>query len=386
MSGRNGCPTKLVKWRTVQPTILILNWRDIANPLAGGAEVHIWEVFRRLVQRGWKVAAICSKYVGCDARESVQGIQVFRCGGPLTYSLAVPSAYFHLRKDLSPDIVIDFMNKLPLFSPLYVRRPLICFVHHLFGEVARNEVHAIPAAAIRACESLVPMIYADTPFLVGSDSTADDLENRGIPRTRIRNIPYGVDTLKYTPGKKSESPTILYIGRLKRYKGVEHLLQVTSRLVMAFSDLHVDIVGQGDDRERLATIADSLRLSHRVTFHGFVSEEAKVQLYGRAWVLCFPSAKEGFGLTVAEAALCGTPAVAYDVPGLRDAVRDGQTGLLVPYGDLGGLADALARVLEDRRFREQLADAAMSRYQENSWDASADTFEATLKGLLGASR
>ncbi len=364
------------------PRVLLLNWRDMANPLAGGAEVHIWEVFRRLAAQGWNVSAICASHKGLLPWETVDGIEVHRCGGPYGYYFALPWVYRRVSKESPPHFVIDFMNKLPLFSPLYVREPVICFVHHLFGSAASLDAGRLAGLTVGSFERFVRPVYARTPCLAGSASTLRELESIGLPRENLAAVPYGVHTSFYGPGQKSLQPNILYVGRLKRYKGITDLIEVVPRLLESFPGLCVKIAGQGGLEAGLRALIARLRLEKCVELCGFVSEEAKRTLYQEAWTACFPSAKEGFGLTVPEAALCGTPTVGYDVPGLNDAIQDGETGLLVPFGDKTGLYEALRRMLADAELRARLSQNAQQVYSSFSWDSAAEQTKEAIFSIL----
>ena len=362
--------------------VLLLNWRDMGNPLAGGAEVHVWKVFGHLASQGWDVAAICASFSGGRRNEIVDGIQVHRCGGPYHYGLALPLAYRRVAGRFRPHLVVDFMNKLPLLTPLFVRRPLVCFVHHLFGNAAFVDAGLAAGTVVRGSEKLVRPVYAHTPCLAGSPSAKAELAAIGLPLSNLFVVPYGTDTEFYKPGERSPKPMIVYVGRLKRYKGVADLLAVVPRLLESFPTMGVKIAGQGDAEDELRCQARNLKVDHRVEFCGFVSEEEKRRLYQQAWVSCFPSAKEGFGLTVPEAAMCGTPTVGYDVPGLRDAIEDHVTGLLVPPGDKHTLGEALHRILADTTLRDALSRNGLRRYAEFSWENSANRTKDVLEQLM----
>jgi glycosyltransferase involved in cell wall biosynthesis len=195
-------------------------------------------------------------------------------------------------------------------------------------------------------------------------------------------MPYGVDTAAFSPGEKAGRPTVLYLGRIKRYKGVDHCIQVLPALRERFPDIHLKIAGTGDARESLERLARELQVEEHVSFLGFVSEADKLRLYQEAWLTCLPSYKEGFGLTVPEAALCETPTVGYDVPGLCDAIEDRKTGLLVPYGRLDALTEALASLLVDEALRRQMGQAARERYRTFTWDRAANQMETWLTRFI----
>src|SRR5439155_709272 len=206
----------------------------------------------------------------------------------------------------------------------------------LFGTTAFAEASWPIATVVWAAERLIPRVYRRAAFHAISDSTRDDLVRRGILRERIEVIYPGVDAAWYSPDPatpRADDPTFLYVGRLKRYKGVETAVQALGLARQARPDVTLEIAGQGDDRARLERLVRALGLGAAVRFLGFVPEEEKRRLLRRAWAVVFPSPKEGWGISNVEAAACGTPAIASDSPGLRESVRHGETGFLVPQRD-----------------------------------------------------
>lgn len=362
--------------------VLLFNWRDIQNPQAGGAEVHVWEVFRRLVSSGWEVEVLCARFPGAKRQEVIQGIRVHRIASEMLYHMALPCRYGAVAKRFRPHIVIDFMNKLPLYSPLFVREPLCCFVHHMFGSSANDEVGRLIGALVRIYEYPVRVVYRDTPILTGSRSSIAELEGLGLKKVRAHPLPYGVNVEHYSASCKSDTPTILYLGRLKRYKGIDHLIALMPTISRLVPGARLKIAGAGDFREDLEGLVVRLGLKSNVEFEGTVSERRKVELYQEAWVACLPSTKEGFGLTIPEAALCETPTVGYDVPGVRDAIRAGETGLLVPYGDRTALCNAVCNLLADDVRRARLGRAARDVYQGFTWDNAAIAMESVLERMI----
>jgi len=242
------------------------------------------------------------------------------------------------------DVLVEDINKVPLGVARWSRHRTVALVPHLFGSTAFQEAPLPLAAAVWLAERPLARLYRGVPFEAISESTAEDLAARGIPRGSVEVIYPGIDTAAYTPAPalRAPAPLFAYLGRLKRYKGVELILRAFARL--ARPDARLEIAGTGDHRPALERLANSLDLAGRVRFLGFVSEEDKVALLRRAWGLCFTSPKEGWGITNLEAAACGTPVVASRSPGLRESVRDGETGFLVPHGDVPALAAAMDRL------------------------------------------
>ena len=367
--------------------ILLTNWNDRENPHAGGAEIHVHELFGRIAGWGHDVHLIASGWPGAAPRAVVDGIQVQRVGGRHSFALQGRGAVRRALREPGEgqgkpfDVVVEDINKVPLFLPLVTSLPFVAIVPHLFGTTAFAEASVPMAAAVWAAERPIPWVYRNAQFHAISESTRDDLVRRGIRSERVVVIHPGVDAGHYAPDPstpRASDPTFLYVGRLKRYKGVEFALRALADARRHRADLTLDVCGQGDDRPRLERLAAQLGLGPAVRFAGFVSEAEKRRLLRRAWAVVFPSPKEGWGITNVEAAACGTPAVASDSDGLRESVRDGVTGYLVPHGDVSALANRMLALAGDPALVERLGRAARGFAEGLSWDAAA---RATLAHL-----
>jgi glycosyltransferase involved in cell wall biosynthesis len=363
--------------------ILLVNWQDIENPQAGGAEIHLHEIFGRLAARGHAVTLLCGGWPGCAPRATIDGMEVHRVGtrgsfGALAYS------YFR-RRLLSArrDLLIEDINKIPLYTPLWDAGRVAALVPHLFGATAFQALPAPLAAAVWMSERPLGRIYRTTPFEAISESTRDDLVARGIPRDRIRVIYPGIDTAAYTPApaERSATPLFAYLGRLKKYKGVHYVIRAFA--AMARGNAVLEIAGAGDYRPSLEALARSLDLGERVRFLGRISEPEKRALLRRAWGLVFASPKEGWGITNLEAAACATPVVASNSPGIRESVRDGQTGFLVAHGDVTAMARAMDRLAESRELVERLGRDARRFAESFTWERAAAETERHLMELIG---
>ena len=354
--------------------ILLVNWNDRENPQAGGAEIHLHELFGRIAGWGHEIELVASGWPGCAPHATVDGIQVTRVAGRHSFALRGRGAARHALRQRPFDVVIEDINKVPLFIPTLTRLPFVAIVPHLFGTTAFAEASAPLAAIVWAAELPIPWVYRRAGFHAISESTRDDLVRRGVPAERVVVIHPGVDSQAYRPDPatpRATRPTFLYLGRLKRYKGVELALRAIAAARESRADITLDICGQGDDRPRLERLARQLGLAAAVRFLGFVPEEEKRRLLRRAWAVVFPSPKEGWGITNVEAAACGTPALASDSDGLRESVRDGVTGYLVPHGDAAALANRILALANDPGLVERLGRAARSFAEGLSWDAAA---------------
>jgi glycosyltransferase involved in cell wall biosynthesis len=354
--------------------ILVVNWRDIRNPEAGGAEIHIHETFSRIVQAGHQVTLLCSLFPRASAHERIDGIDIVRHGGKLTFNLSVPGFYRSHLASSGVDVVVEALNKIPFFLPWLIDRPVLAIVHHLFGLPVFMETNPVFASYVYLAERLIPLVYRRCLFEAISESSRTELVRMGLPGERIHVVHSGLDWRLFQerggPHEK-HAPVVLYVGRLKRYKNIHHAIQAMPHIRSAVPDARLVVVGGGDYRAPLEALARKTGVADAVEFTGFVTEAEKVAWYRRAMVAVYPSSKEGWGLTVIEANACYTPVVAANVPGLRDAVVDGETGFLVPAGDVRALADALIRVLQDRPVRERLAVQAAAWADRFTWEATA---------------
>jgi len=367
--------------------ILVLNWLDRENPQSGGAETHLHEIFGRLAKRGHDVTLLTSGFQEAPSPVELDGIEVHRTGGRYSFGLAAPLYHRRRLSEEEFDVVVEDLNKVPLFTPFWLDPPWALLVHHLFGLTAFQEASPPVAAATWLLERPVPRVYRDVPTVAVSESTAEDLARRGMPREGITVIPNGIDLERYRPDPDDRSfddPTVLYLGRLKRYKRVDLILRAVDLLRKEGKELRLLVAGRGDREKALRALAGRLGLGESVRFLGFVSEERKRRLLRRAWIHVLTSTKEGWGITNLEAAACGTPTVASDTPGLRDSVRHGQTGLLVPHGDVEALARAVARLLDDGRERRRMGAEARRFAEGFSWERSAQRMEEFLRARVAA--
>lgn len=365
--------------------ILLVNWQDLRNPHAGGAEIHLFELFSRLAARGHRVRLVCSSFEGAPAVEMVDGVEVHRHGDRHSFALVGRRAVKRALREEPADILVDDVNKLPLFTATLTDLPVYTLVPHLFGTTAFQEVSWPMAATVWLAERPIPWLYRRAWFHAISDSTRDDLVARGVPRERIAVVYPGVDSVRFTPspsGQRTDPPRFVYVGRIKRYKGVELLLRALLEARRHRPDLTLDIAGSGDDRPRLEALAATLGLGEAVRFLGFVDEATKLALLRGAVANVFPSPKEGWGITVMEAAACGTPSLASDSPGLRDSVRDGITGILVPHGDVAAMAAAMCRLADDPALVATLGSAARRHAEQLTWESAADQVERHLADLV----
>jgi glycosyltransferase involved in cell wall biosynthesis len=367
--------------------ILVINWRCIRNPLAGGAEIYFQEIFRRLVERGHEVTQLAERFEGSGPEEAIDGIRVLRMGGKNTFNFAVYRNIGHVVEDDGYDIVVDDLNKIPFYSPWKVKVPVLAILMHLFrGSIFRETLFPL-ASYVWLTESMIPWVYKRCLFAVLSNSSRQDVVRLGIRPEQVTVIPPGTDFTRFTPDRKIKRvPVLLHVGRIKRYKSVDHLLQAAKLLRERGRACRVVIVGTGDDRPRLEQLTVKLGLGDMVEFTGFISEEEKVNWYRRSALLVENSVKEGWGLIVMEANGCGTPVVVARSPGLVDSSRNGVNGLFYEYGNVTDLAGKLERLLGDDELRRKLGRQAIDWAHQWTWDGAADATEAVIRRAIAEGR
>jgi glycosyltransferase involved in cell wall biosynthesis len=364
--------------------ILLVNWQDRENPQAGGAEIHLHEVFGRVAGLGHTVTLLCGGWPGCPPRARLDGIDVHRVGTRHTFPLLARRYAMRERLAAGHDVLVEDINKVPLYTRRWGAPRTVGLVPHLFGGTVFQEAPLPLAAAVWLAERPIARAYRGLPFQAISESTADDLAARGIPRHLVRVIYCGIDAHAFTPApeRRAEAPLFAYLGRLKRYKGVDLVLRAFARVRDPRARLL--IAGTGDYRPDLERLADSLALSGRVEFLGFIGEAEKLDLLRRAWALAFASPKEGWGITNLEAAACATPVVASDSPGLRESVREGETGFLVPHGDVAAMAARLEELAASPALVARLGAGARRFAESFTWERAARETVAHLSEVIDA--
>lgn len=362
--------------------ILVINWQDWENPLAGGAEIHLFEIFTKLVKKGHNIILLCSRAKKQKRYEDLNGIKVYRIGKRNNFNFLVSFALRALLRNNNVDIIIDDLNKIPFYSPFFTRKRVVVLLHHLFRSAIYRETNFIFASYVYITETLIPCFYRRAAFIAVSESTAEDLTKMGV-RKHVNIVFNGVPKIPDAIREKRQENLVAYVGRVKRYKSIEHFIQAVA-IIKEKRDIEVMVVGDGDARNELIALAKKLDV--KVNFAGFVSEEEKYRIYSNARVIVQPSIKEGWGLTAIEAQSCGTPVVCADSPGLRDAVRESVTGYLYPYGNIDTLVSRINDLLDDSEKWKQFSNAAKEWANSFSWDRSAEKLEKILEDELDDNR
>lgn len=354
--------------------VLLLNWRDTGHPDGGGSEHCIEEIAQGLAAHGFDVTLRCAHYAGARHEEKVGSVAVVRRGGRFT---VYPRAMLHLLvRPTHYDLVVDVQNGVPFWTRLVTRAPVIVLVHHVHRDVWPVVFGRRMARLGWWLESQVaPRVYSGCRYVTVSTTTKRELAELGVDPARVTVVYNGTDFPAGASARtqRTSSPSLLVLGRLVPHKRVELAIEALGALRKDLPDTTLTIVGRGYWEPELRALAARLGVSEAVTFTGFVDEETKSRLLAQSWVHVLPSKKEGWGLAVLDAAISGTPTVAFrSAGGTTESVIDGVTGVLLDDDD--NLADQLAHLLRRPQVCELLGERARIYAGQFTWDSTVERF------------
>lgn len=360
--------------------ILIFNWRDIKHKWSGGAEVYVHEIAKRLVDRGDFVTVFCGNDRHSLRNDVIDGVRIVRRGGLFTVYLWA-FLYYVLKFRGKYDLIIDCENGIPFFSPLYVKEPVILIIYHVHQEVFRKYLPFPISRIAQFLEAKVmPVVYRTQNVTTISDSSRKEiLQLLKMRRNDINIIHPGINPAEYKLTDKAVFPLITYLGRLKPYKNIHVAIQAIHSLSKDFPSVRLYIAGEGESNNSLRKLVTNLGVEANVRFLGRVDQKTKAELLGKSWVVVQPSMVEGWGITVIEANASGTPVIASDVNGLRDAIVNGTTGVLVKPQSHEELSQALRDIIVDDRYRKHLSNQAYLWSRHFSWENSAEEFYKNIR-------
>lgn len=359
--------------------ILIFNWRDMRHSSAGGAEAYIESMAKQWAASGSRVTIFSGNDGVSPGREISGGVEIIRRGG--FYGVYIWAfVYYIFRFRGKYDVIIDCQNGIPFFTPLYAKERIFCLIHHIHQEVFRKSLSKTLAAIASVLEkNLMPFVYKNTVIMTVSDSSRQQIMNIGMGSAGIWVINPGVELKKFRVAAKSKIPMILYLGRLKAYKSINILISAFKIVSSKNAKAILVIAGSGEEDGNLKNLARRMgACSENIIFKGKVSEEEKIILLQKAWVLANPSMMEGWSIAAIEANACGTPVIASNVPGLCDSVKDQITGYLVEYGDEKLLAKRIIKLIGNKALRKKMSIAARYWAEGFDWQQSSDNFIAII--------
>lgn len=340
--------------------ILVFSWRGPQHPHAGGAEDVTHKHAKAWAKAGHDVTLFTSYFRGAKAKEIIDEVQVIRMGSEVVSVQVAAFIWYLMGKHKKFDLVIDQFHGIPFFTPLYVRTRKLAFIHEVAKEVWKlnpwkKPFNLLPYVFGTFFEPFIfKIIYKKIQFMTVSESTRDDLIAWDIPKRNITIIHNGVD-FSYNPKKTPEKAlkkTAIYLGALSEDKGIFDTVHAFSEIIRKDEDWQLWIVGKSsvDIDKRLKELVKNLNIKNKVKFWGFVSDKKKFELLAQSSFLINPSIREGWGLVNIEANSVGVPVIGYNVPGMKDSVINGKTGVLVDSGNYRLIAENVLKL-----FRDQLA-------------------------------
>ncbi|MEY3806950.1 MAG: hypothetical protein RIR69_1762 [Actinomycetota bacterium] len=361
-------------------TIESFAWRDLADPDAGGSEVHADHVMTRWAEAGLSIHHRTSTH---DTPETFgrHGYRVTRKGGRYSVFGRVIFTRLFTRAHRSTAIV-EIWNGVPWFSQLWGNRVHSVWLHHIHEDMWSESLPKMLAPIARWVEtSFAPLLYRRTHITTLATTTRDELISRGYRPEIVTVAEPGIDP-RFVPdlSRKTQNPTLIAVGRLAPVKRFPLLLTMFSDVVTHIPDAHLTIAGDGPDRETLQQLIAHLGLENSVTLAGRVTDEELLHLYQSRWLLVSASHSEGWGMTITEAAASGTPCVVTNNHGHSAAAVQNQTGLIVDNDS--EMVSAIVDLLTDNDRRELLQHGALQHAQRFQWDRTAALLlEALTKSI-----
>ena len=377
-------------------TILALSWRDIKAPKAGGAEVHAYEMLSRADKSKFRIYHFSPSCSGLPQSEVIGGVMYLRAGNVISVIFHAWRFYAVNRKNI--DFVIDQCNTHRFFTPFWVKREKrIFYIHQLTKEIWDYSAKFPLSKIGKALEEWFLWLNRHDAVITVSESTRDELIERGYDKDRIKIIHNGVSFEPWKPEKwlsKEDKPTFIYAGRYSPYKGIDAAVEAIARLKTEFPDARLWIIGNKNQEyveEKLLTICNKYNLRWKdaedeladgdIISWGYVSEERKLELLSRSWALLFPSIREGWGIPVTEAGCVGTPSIVYDSPGIREAVDYGRAGFLCKKNSVLGLCDEMRNVINNKTLYDDRQRRAYRYSAQFLWDRAGNDFGEFIQAL-----
>lgn len=371
-------------------TLLFLSWRDIKAPKMGGAEIYTHEMIKRIDKEKYKIIHFSPEFDKCKKEEVIDGITYLRDGTIL--SVISKAKKYYKKNEEKIDYVVNQCNTHQFFTPFWVpRNKRIFFIHQLTREIwfyhSKFPVNIIGYLL----EPLMLGLNRNDLTITVSESTKLGLIKNGFKKEKITVIPEG---LSFSPldnskmEKKEKNPTFIYVGRFAKYKGIEDTINAFSKVKEKYGNAKLWIVGKVDEEyfnKKLSPLCNKLNLTTSpdgdIQIKGFVSEEEKFNLMGRAHLLVFPSRREGWGLTISESAAVGTPSLVYDAPGTRDAVLNGKAGFMVSKGNIEDLTKEMMKAIDNKDYYNEIKTKSYDFSKTLHWDNTGSVFNSFCNNL-----
>lgn len=355
---------------------LILNFRDIKHPHAGGSERNGHILSKQLVEKGHEVTFFCSAYSGLKSEEIFEGVKYIRKGNLYTVYLWCFWLYlFKFRKKI--DCILEGINGIPWFTIFYSRKPRALLLHHVHQKVFFYQLPWYVAIFASLAEKSLILFYRWTTVLTVSPQMVNELVRFGLLRKNINLVYNGIDE-GFKVLNKQKTPLLVSVGRVRAYKRLDLLINAFEKVLVEIPTSKLIIIGAGDDLENIRELVKEKNLEASINLTGFISDEEKKKILGESWVYCITSSEEGWGIGVIEANASGCPTVAFSVGGLKDSVKDGSTGYLVPFGDVSLFSSKVVSLLKDAKLRSKMSKECINWSKQFTWKNWTNKIEEVL--------
>lgn len=357
--------------------VLILSWRDIKHPLAGGAEQVMHEHAKGWLAAGHQVTHFSIRFKGSSSEEEIDGVKIIRGGGGLL-GVYWQGFLYYKKNEKDIDLIIDEFHGYPFFTPVYSKKPILAVIQEPARKVWFLNPLPWPMSWLVGIvgylsEPFIFLFYKKVHFMTGSESAKKDVVKMGIPEKNITVVPHGVIIIKPTSLPVRENiPTITFLGILAKDKGIEDALKCFAALNKK-GEFQFWVIGRSETKaygEKIKNLTHDLGLDSAIKFWGFVSQKEKFKLLARAHILINPSIHEGWGLVNIEANTMGTPVIAYNSAGLTDSVKEGQSGIICETNNPETLAKNIQKILDDKNLYQKLSNGAIEWSKNFSWEKS----------------
>ena len=357
--------------------IKIVAWRDLDDPEAGGSELHAHRIASIWAAAGLDVTMRTSQVSNAPQEVTRDGYRSIRKNGRYSVFPSVMAEGLRSRRS-KHSALVEIWNGMPFLSPLWHRGPRIVFLHHVHAEMWNMALSPRLAAGGKAFEgTFAPPLYRSSTVVTLSESSREEIcASLKLPQDKVVVVPPGIDSRFQPGGTRSPDPYVVAVGRLVPFKRFDDLIRNLVSVKEKIPQLRASILGEGYERANLESLRDELGASSWLELPGRLSDDDQLAHYQSAWIVASTSGKEGWGMTLTEAAACGTPGIATDIPGHRDAIQDGHSGLLVGPGD--SFAGLLSSILLDDQLRATLSQGALSYAKTLTWERTATDIFALL--------
>lgn len=361
--------------------VVILNWRDIKNPLSGGAEILTHEIAKYLIGKKHTVTIFSSLFPNCKKMETIDGVKIIRDGKPDLRSLfnSVHYKAYKYYKDKKfgvVDIFVDEVHGVPFFTPLYIKEKKIALICEKAGSLWDFALPFPLNHVGRLTERVYPLLYKNIPIVTISQSSKDELSSM-FPKEHVKIIyPGSSSKVLNLPVQKDNNMKLVFIARLLKTKGIEDVIDAVKIIKDRKIEVKLHVIGRGTSEytKQIHEKILHLNLLENVVLHGYISEKEKNKVIDDCHFLVAPSQKEGWGLTVHEVGARGVPAISYTVPGLKEVVVDGINGRLTKGNTPRELADLCVEVFNNKQLYKKLQKGAIEQRKKYTWNNTGDEF------------